>query len=54
MKDQNKLIVFQEKEIRRLWHEEEWWFAVADVVEILANTANVRQYIKKCVNVMHN
>lgn len=46
----NKIIIFQEKEIRRVWHEEEWWFAVADVVEILTNTSNVRQYIKKMRN----
>jgi len=25
------LIVFQEKDIRRLWNNEEWWFSVVDV-----------------------
>lgn len=47
MSEQNKLVVFQEKEIRRVWHNDEWWFAVADIVETLSDTSNVRQYIKK-------
>ncbi|HHH50575.1 MAG TPA: hypothetical protein ENK52_06320 [Saprospiraceae bacterium] len=46
-KDQNKLAVFQEKQIRRLWYKEEWWFAVSDVVESLIDTKDVKQYIKK-------
>ena len=44
---ENRIIVFQEKAIRRSWYNEEWWFAVADVVETLADSADVRQYIKK-------
>lgn len=47
MEQENKIIVFQEKHIRRAWHNEEWWFAVSDVVETLTDTKNVRQYIKK-------
>ena len=43
----DRIIVFQEKAIRRTWHNEEWWFAVADVVETLVDSADVRQYIKK-------
>lgn len=44
---QNKLIIFQDKQIRRVWHGDEWWFSVADVVETLTNTVDVRDYIKK-------
>lgn len=47
MNQDNKIVVFQEKQIRRVWYNEEWWFAVADVVETLTDTKNVRQYIKK-------
>jgi DNA-damage-inducible protein D len=47
MDDKNKLIVFQEKHIRRVWYKEEWWFSVSDVVEVLTDTADIRQYIKK-------
>ena len=45
--EQNKLIVFESKTIRRVWHNEEWWFSVADVVEALSETKDVRQYIKR-------
>lgn len=47
MEDQNKIIVFEEKHIRRIWHNEEWWYSVADVVEVLAESADPRQYVKK-------
>jgi hypothetical protein len=42
--EQNKLVVFQEKEIRRIWHKEEWWFSVIDVVEVLSDSKNARRY----------
>ncbi len=27
----NHIAVFQETTIRRVWHNEEWWFSVVDV-----------------------
>lgn len=39
-----KLAVFQEKEIRRIIHNGEWWFAVVDVVEVLTESPTPRQY----------
>ena len=44
MTEQNKLVVFQEKQIRRIWHNEEWWFAIQDVIEVLTGTQRVRKY----------
>jgi DNA-damage-inducible protein D len=44
---ENKIVVFQEKNVRRVWHEGKWWFAVADIIEVLTDTTDVRQYIKK-------
>jgi len=44
---ETKLVVFKNKEIRRTLHNNEWWFAVADVVEALTDSADIRQYIKK-------
>lgn len=41
---QSKLVVFQEKEIRRTWHNDEWWFAVVDVVGILSESKNPAVY----------
>jgi hypothetical protein len=29
--------VFQEATIRRVWHNEEWWFAIVDVVGVLTD-----------------
>ena len=44
---QNKLVIFQNKQIRRIWHNEEWFFSVVDVVGILAETPYPRQYWEK-------
>ncbi len=40
----NHLVVFQEKAIRRAWHNEEWWFSIIDVVGILSETAIPKRY----------
>lgn len=42
--EQNKLIVFQEKEIRRVWHNEEWWFSVIDIIEVISESNRPRKY----------
>ena len=45
MKDrENKLVVFQDKKIRRIWHKDEWWFSVVDVVAVLTDSPTPRQY----------
>lgn len=41
------LVVFQERSIRRAWHNNEWWFSVADVVFVLTESTNITDYIKK-------
>jgi len=40
----NKLIVFQDKEIRRLWHNDEWFYSVVDVCGALTESSNPRDY----------
>jgi len=42
--EQNKIVVFQEKQIRRVWHKEEWWFSVVDVIEVLTESVKPRDY----------
>ena len=42
-----KLAVFKGKQIRRAIHHDEWWFSVADIVEVLTESVNVSDYIKK-------
>jgi prophage antirepressor-like protein len=36
--------IFEEKEVRRVWHDEQWHFAVVDVVSILSGSANPQVY----------
>lgn len=44
MNEQNALVVFQDKKIRRIWHNNEWYFSVVDVVEVLTESPTPRQY----------
>ncbi|MEK6902216.1 MAG: BRO family protein, partial [archaeon] len=46
MSENTAIVVFQDKKIRRLWHKEEWWFSVVDVVGILAESEDPRNYWK--------
>lgn len=47
MDEQNKIVVFQEKQIRRVWHNEEWWYVVEDIVLTLTDSKDVKQYIRR-------
>jgi len=42
--EQNKLVVFQEKGIRREWHNDEWWFSVIDIIAVLTESRNPQNY----------
>jgi DNA-damage-inducible protein D len=39
-----KLVVFQDKKIRRIWFNEEWWFSMIDIIKALTQTDRVRKY----------
>ena len=43
---ENKIKVFESKQVRTLWNEteEEWYFSVVDVVEVLTDSANPQTY----------
>ncbi len=43
---QNKIIVFESKSIRSTWHNNEWWYAIADIVSILTDSKNPTGYLK--------
>ena len=45
--EQKSLVVFQNKTIRRTWYNDEWYFAVVDVVAVLTDSINPTDYIKK-------
>lgn len=38
------LVVFQDKKIRRIWYNDEWFYSVVDVVEALTDSPSPRQY----------
>ncbi len=43
----NKLVIFQDKKIRRVWHNDEWYFSIIDVIESLTDSSNPTDYLKK-------
>lgn len=45
--NEGRIVVFQEKAVRRTWHQDEWWFSVIDVVTALTDSADPAGYIKK-------
>ena len=49
MSDESIIQLFEGKKIRIVWNEQEekYYFAVADIVEILTDSVNPRDYIKK-------
>ena len=49
MDDNKKIQLFENKRIRTEWDEEkqEWYLSVSDVVAILTDSVDVKQYIKK-------
>ena len=36
--------IFEAKEVRRVWHEEQWFFSVVDIVGILSQSPSPRRY----------
>lgn len=43
--EQNKTIaLFQEKQVRRVWHDEMWYFSIVDVIEVLTDSPKPRVY----------
>jgi len=41
------LIVFQDKKIRRLWHENEWFYSVTDIILVLTDSKDEMVYWRK-------
>lgn len=49
MEKDNSIKLFEDKKIRSAWNEEEeeWYFSVVDVIEILTDSSNPTDYLKK-------
>ena len=45
----SRIILFESKQVRRVWNEQEqkWYFSVQDVIEILTESADIKQYVKR-------
>ncbi|MDD2710449.1 MAG: Bro-N domain-containing protein [Verrucomicrobiae bacterium] len=61
---ETKIVVFRGKEVRKTIHNHEWWFVVEDVVSVLTDSHNSKQYIQRmklrdpelmkgCVQIVH-
>lgn len=41
---QMKIDLFKGKEIRKVWHQNEWWFSIVDIIEVLTDSQRPRKY----------
>ncbi|MBI2669500.1 Bro-N domain-containing protein [Candidatus Woesearchaeota archaeon] len=44
MKQNNALVVFEGMDVRRIWHNNEWWFSVVDAVRVLTESIDAKDY----------
>jgi len=49
MKNQNKIKLFEDKKVRTLWNEgeEQWYFSIVDVIEVLTESIDANAYWRK-------
>jgi DNA-damage-inducible protein D len=43
----NQIVLFQQKDIRRAYYQNEWWFVIIDIVAVLTDSTNPTDYLKK-------
>jgi hypothetical protein len=44
MDSKEVLVVFEGTKIRRTWHDEQWYFSVVDIIQVLTDSGSPRQY----------
>ncbi|MCB1107190.1 MAG: Bro-N domain-containing protein [Chlamydiia bacterium] len=44
IESENRLVVFEDKQIRRIFHNDEWYFSVIDIIAVLTESSNPRRY----------
>ena len=42
--DQNRLVVFGAKQIRRIWHDDQWFFSIVDIIGALTDSNAPQKY----------
>lgn len=40
-------LIFQQKEIRRIWYQKKWFFSILDIIEVLADSPSPKTYWAK-------
>jgi DNA-damage-inducible protein D len=43
----NDMTLFEERQVRRVFYDEEWWFVLVDIVGALTDSTNPSEYLKK-------
>lgn len=41
------MALFEERQVRRIFHNDEWWFVLVDIVSALTDSVNPSDYLKK-------
>jgi len=44
---ENKIAVFEKKEIRKVIYNNEWWFVINDIITALTESRDPAQYFKR-------
>ena len=44
MDEKTSLSVFENRKIRKIWHKDEWWFSIIDIIEVLTESERPRKY----------
>ena len=47
MEQNNKIVLFQDQQIRRTWEKEQWYFSVVDIISLLTDSKDPQQYWKR-------
>ncbi len=43
----SNMALFEERQVRRIFHNDEWWFVLVDIVSALTDSVNPSEYLKK-------